>query len=106
MKENHRLKVHWGILLIVYFAVLFGATMVELTSGAANSYMLLLLAAGIPIYLVAARSIMWEPALTAPGASAVAGGGEAIMIQFPNRKGVEIANATAESRGHQLRKLG
>jgi len=108
MERKHHITMHWGILLIVYFAILFATAMVELTSGSTNGYFLLLLAAGVPIYLIASRSVMGEHAIRAEPVPSVTIALDTNVVAFPKNsvQGIDLANAAAEARGHQLRKLG
>jgi hypothetical protein len=107
MAHRPHLTVHWGILLIVYLAILFATAMVELTSGTANGYLVLLLATGVPIYLITSRSIMRDEA-HGPDSAGSSASLDAKVIEFPERLAadVDVARAAAEVRTHQLRKLG
>ena len=58
MERKHGVTMHWGILLIVYLAILFATAMVVLTSDAFSGLFVLLLAVGVPIYLISSRAIM------------------------------------------------
>jgi hypothetical protein len=60
MECKRRVTVHWGVLLIVYLAILFATSMVVLTSGSVDGYYVLLLVAGLPIYFVASKAIMCD----------------------------------------------
>jgi len=101
MEHKRRLTMHWGVLLIVYLAILFATSMVVLTSGSANGYFVLLLAAGVPIYVIASRAIMCEEEGTAGSSTALpTSGAESNLIPFPDRP------ATLPSDISNLRKLG
>ena len=101
MECKRRVTVHWGVLLIVYLAILFATSMVVLTSGSANGYFVMLLAAGVPIYFVASRAIMCEEEGAAGSPKALsASGAESKPIAFPDRP------ATLPADISNLRKLG
>ena len=104
MEHKRGVTVYWGILLAVYLAILFASTMIALTADTNNAYLIALLAAGVPIYLIASRAIMSEYEAADTSAS-----GDENVVAFPNRHvqtAADIAQATAEARSPHLRKLG
>ena len=92
MERRRGITVHWGLLLIVYLAILFATAMVSLTSQSGNGYFVLLLAAGVPIYVIASGAIMGgqKSALTgAPLTDAVEATPQPVdakILPFPERR--------------------
>ena len=58
MDHKHGINLHWGLLLAVYWSILFASAMVSLTADVREAHFLLLLIAGIPIYFLASHAIM------------------------------------------------
>ena len=58
MRPRRQLKAHWGLLLVVYWALLVPTALVVLTSQANVVPFLALLCAGVPIYFIAANTIV------------------------------------------------
>jgi cytochrome b561 len=101
MASKHSITMHWGVLLIVYLAILFATTMVMLTSGPANNYFALLLAVGVPIYFIASRALMTEDESASSAATDLPGSvAESNVVAFPERP------AAIPTDMNNLRKLG
>ena len=110
MERKRGVPVHWGMLLIVYLAILFATTMVALTSGSSREFLVLLLATGIPIYFVASRAILREDAATRRTILEVVANPpqDPGVIPFPSRVGAEAAADLAQAAGAhapRIRKL-
>lgn len=109
MERKRGVTVHWGILLVVYLAVLFATSMVALTSQVPNGPFLLLLAAGIPIYIVASCTIMNDEPRAHPRLEIVPQPEpEPKVVAFPDRAGAEATAEVVQAAGARtprIRKL-
>lgn len=109
MERERRTTLHWGLLLVVYWSIVFASAMIELTSELSSLYFLVLLIAGVPVYLVASRAIMREydvPEVLDSDASE-----SARIIPFPNRNPdeeveLDAAHAALHARAPRMRKHG
>ncbi len=66
MQRKSSVTLHWAILLAVYWAVLIAGSIIALTSDLNELYFVLLLAAGIPVYFIAANAITRQYDFTPP----------------------------------------
>jgi hypothetical protein len=111
MEPKRGFTMHWGILLIVYLAILFATSMVVLTTGSANGYFVLLLATGVPVYVIASRAIMSDQeGVQYLGEEGRSEGIGSNVVAFPTHRPTaipaDVIRTAAESRRTDLRKLG
>ena len=109
MERERSVPVQWRILLVTYFAMLFGSTMVVLTADPPNGPMLVLLGAGVPIYFLASRAIMSSGDAAHPRLEVVPQPpADPKIVPFPDRADAEATAEVVQAAGARtprIRKL-
>ena len=112
MESKRQIKAHWGLLLVAYWALLIPTALVAVTSQANVVPFLVLLVAGIPIYFIAANTIVNRCESQASDAmDEPHGQGAGVnVIRFPGRGPQvtprDVARATAHAHPPHLRRVG
>lgn len=100
--------MHWGLLLAVYWSILFASAMVALTSELPSGYFVALLIAGVPLYFVTSRAIMSQYAEPVNDDIEMAETAELLLypVRVADDVPTKVDRVTVDARAPHLRKLG